>query len=135
MMTSQWTPPKQRESGPEYAVRGGGGCHRHQGCCQHSNPSFAKFLLRRRHYPISAANLPTDTIVASPSVKCSSTRNGMIVEATKAARSSDPVRMGSSAAEAMTGRSKAVATVAVRWWRLWQQGRSEKFFSPSGRCP
>ncbi|KAK1581065.1 hypothetical protein Q3G72_002734 [Acer saccharum] len=104
--------------------------------CQHSNPSFAKFLLRRRHYPISAANLPTDTIVASPSVRCSSTRNGVIVEATKAARSSDPIRMGSSAAEATTGRSKAAATVAVRWWwRLWQQGRSEKFFSPSGRCP
>ncbi|KAK0604190.1 hypothetical protein LWI29_012971 [Acer saccharum] len=104
--------------------------------CQHSNPSFAKFLLRRRHYPISAANLPTDTIVASPSVRCSSTRNGVIVEATKAARSSDPVQMGSSAAEATTGRSKAAATMAVRWWwRLWQQGRSEKFFSPSGRCP
>ncbi|KAK1553748.1 hypothetical protein Q3G72_003013 [Acer saccharum] len=104
--------------------------------CQHSNPSFAKFLLRRRHYPISAVNLPTDTIVASPSVRCSSTRNGVIVEATKAARSLDPVRMGSSAAEATTGSSKAAATVAVRWWwRLWQQGRSEKFFSPSGRCP
>ncbi|KAK0597747.1 hypothetical protein LWI29_028280 [Acer saccharum] len=103
--------------------------------CQHSNPSFAKFLLRRRHYPISAANLPTDTIVVSPSVRCSSTRNGVIVEATKAARSSDPVRMGSSTAEATTGRSKAAATVAVRWWRLWQQGRSEKFFSSSGRCP
>ncbi|KAK1562106.1 hypothetical protein Q3G72_006374 [Acer saccharum] len=105
--------------------------------CQHSNPSFAKFLLRRRHYPISPVNLPTDTIVASLSVRCSSTRNGVIVEATKAARSSDPVRMGSSAAEATTGRSKAAAaTVTVRWWwRLWQQGRSEKFFSPSGRCP
>ncbi|KAK0603857.1 hypothetical protein LWI29_009441 [Acer saccharum] len=103
--------------------------------CQHSNPSFAKFLLRRRHYPISAANLLTDTIVASPSVRCSSTRNGVIVEATKAARSSDPVRMGSSAAEATIDRSKAAATVAVRWWRLWQQGRSEKFFSSSGRCP
>ncbi|KAK1570807.1 hypothetical protein Q3G72_007271 [Acer saccharum] len=86
--------------------------------------NFAKFLLRRRHYPISAVNLPTDTIVASPSVRCSSTRNGVIVEATKAARSSDPVRMGSSAAEATTGRSKAAATVAVRWWwRLWQQGQ------------
>ncbi|KAK0603294.1 hypothetical protein LWI29_003452 [Acer saccharum] len=106
-----------------------------KGSCQHSNPSFAKFLLRRRHYPISAENLPTDTIVASPSVRCSSTRNGVIVEATKAARSSDPVRMGSSAAEATTDRSKAAATVAVRWWRLWQQGRSEKFFSSSGRCP
>ncbi|KAK1551830.1 hypothetical protein Q3G72_005473 [Acer saccharum] len=110
-----------------------GGRH---GGCQHSNPSFAKFLLRRRHYPISAANLPTDTIVASPFVRCSSTRNGVIVEATKATRSSDPVRMGSSAAEATTGRSKAAATVAVRWWwRLWQQGCSKKFFSPSGRCP
>ncbi|KAK1554246.1 hypothetical protein Q3G72_009659 [Acer saccharum] len=107
-----------------------------RGICQHSNPSFAKFLLRRRHYPISAANLPTDTIVASPSVRCSSTRNGVMVQAMKAARSSDPVQMGSSAAKATTGRSKAAATVAVRWWRrLWQQGRSEKFFSPSGRCP
>ncbi|KAK1560581.1 hypothetical protein Q3G72_028283 [Acer saccharum] len=104
-------------------------------CCQHSNPSFAKFLHRRRHYPISAANLLTDTIIASSSVRCSSTRNGVIMEATKAERSSDPVRMGSSAVEATISRSKAVATVAVRWWRLWQQGRSEKFFSSSGRCP
>ncbi|KAK0578925.1 hypothetical protein LWI29_018466 [Acer saccharum] len=103
--------------------------------CQHSNPSFAKFLHRRRHYPISAANLLTDTIIASSSVRCSSTRNGVIIEATKAERSSDPVRMGSSAVEATIGRSKAAATVAVRWWRLWQQGRSEKFFSSSGRCP
>ncbi|KAK0604711.1 hypothetical protein LWI29_018586 [Acer saccharum] len=116
---------KEKRKGREAAINS----------CQHSNPSFAKFLLRRRHYPISAANLPTDTIVASPSVRCSSTRNGVIVEATKEARSSDPVRMGSSAAEATTGRSKAMATVAVRWWRLWQQGRSEKFFSSSGRCP